>query len=177
LLFIGGFRHMPNVDAIEWFVAEVWPLVRARLPALTLTVVGSLMPDRIKAINGPGINNLGYVADVESLIAKARISLAPMRYGAGVKGKVNQAMAHGLPVVATSVAAEGMSLRPGIDLLVADEPLAFADAIVRLYGDEALWQSLAENGRVNVERHFSRANASAVLAGLVGLQDLAAPRA
>jgi glycosyltransferase involved in cell wall biosynthesis len=177
LLFIGGFRHLPNVDAIEWFVAEVWPLVRARLPALTLTVVGSLMPDRVKSISGPGIKNLGYVEAVEPLLDRARISLAPMRYGAGVKGKVNQAMAHGLPVVATSVSAEGMGLRPGFDLLVADEPLAFADEIVRLHGDEALWQSLAENGRANVERHFSRANASAVLAGLVGLQDLAAPRA
>jgi O-antigen biosynthesis protein len=174
LLFIGGFRHLPNVDAIEWFVTEVWPLVRARLPALTLTVVGSLMPDRIKAINGPGINNLGYVAKVESLIARARISVAPLRYGAGVKGKVNQAMAHGLPVVATSVAAEGMGLRPGIDLLVADEPIAFANAIVRLHGDEVLWQSLAENGRANVEHHFSRANASEVLVRLVGLRDAAA---
>jgi GT2 family glycosyltransferase/glycosyltransferase involved in cell wall biosynthesis len=167
LLFIGGFRHPPNIDAVEWFLAEVWPLVRARLPQLVFTVVGSHMPVHLKALSGPGVNILGYVEDVNPLLARARISVAPLRYGAGVKGKVNQAMAHGLPVVATGVASEGMGLRPGIDLLVADEPQAYADEIVRLYGDEALWLSLAANGRANIEQHFSRANAARTLAELV----------
>ena len=84
-----------------------------------------------------------------------RISVAPLRYGAGVKGKVNQAMAHGLPVVATSPAVEGMHLVDGDDVLVADDAGAFADAVLRLHGDEALWQRIASNGRDNVARHFS----------------------
>lgn len=170
LLFIGGFRHPPNIDAVEWFLAEVWPRVHARLPELVFTVVGSHMPARIQAMTGPGVNIVGYVEDVNPLIARARISVAPLRYGAGVKGKVNQAMAHGLPVVATVVASEGMGLRPGVDLLVADDPQAYADEIVRLYGDEALWNSLAANGRANIQRHFSRANAAKTLAGLVAPQ-------
>lgn len=167
LLFIGGFRHPPNIDAVEWFLSEVWPRVHARLPELVFTVVGSHMPARIQALTGPGVNIVGYVEDVDPLIARARISVAPLRYGAGVKGKVNQAMAHGLPVVATGVASEGMGLRPGVDLLVADDPQDYADEIVRLYGDEALWNSLAANGRANIQRHFSRANAAKTLAGLV----------
>src|SRR5450830_670518 len=167
LLFIGGFRHPPNIDAVEWFLAKVWPRVHARLPELVFTVVGSHMPARIQAMTGPGVNIVGYVEDVNPLIAQARISVAPLRYGAGVKGKVNQAMAHGLPVVATGVASEGMGLRPGVDLLVADDPQTYADEIVRLYGDEALWNSLAANGRANIPRHFSRANAAKALAGLV----------
>jgi len=85
----------------------------------------------------------------------ARIAVAPLRYGAGVKGKVNLSMAHGQPVVATSCAVEGMHLRDGEDVLVADEAATFADAIVRLYTDEALWTRLRDAGLLNVERHFS----------------------
>ncbi|MDD0812152.1 glycosyltransferase [Curvibacter sp. RS43] len=167
LLFIGGFRHPPNIDAVEWFVGEVWPLLRPRLPELTFTVVGSHMPPAIKALEGDGIIVHGYVEDVDPLIDSARVSLAPLRYGAGVKGKINQAMAYGLPVVATVVAAEGMSLRAGVDLLVADSPQAFADEIVRLYQDESLWNTLAANGRANIEQYFSRATAAKALAAMV----------
>ncbi|MDD0839969.1 glycosyltransferase [Curvibacter sp. HBC61] len=167
LLFIGGFRHPPNIDAVEWFVGEVWPLVRPRLPGVTFTVVGSHMPPSIKALEGDGVIVQGYVEDVDPLIDSARISLAPLRYGAGVKGKINQAMAYGLPVVATVVAAEGMSLQAGVDLLVADTPQAFADEVVRLYQDEPLWNSLADHGRANIEQYFSRATAAKALAGLI----------
>ena len=81
--------------------------------------------------------------------------MAPLRYGAGVKGKVNLSMAHGQPVVATTTAVEGMHLADGVDVLVADDPQGFADAVVRLYQDEALWTALSRNGLDNVARHFS----------------------
>lgn len=167
LLFIGGFRHPPNIDAMEWFVTHVWPLVRAQLPDVSLTIVGSHMPESIKCLAGNGISTPGFVEDVHPLIDAARISLAPLRYGAGVKGKINQAMACGLPVVATSVAAEGMSLAAGEELLVADAPQDFANEIVRLYNNQELWESIAERGYDNVRRHFSRATAKAALAALL----------
>jgi glycosyltransferase involved in cell wall biosynthesis len=91
-----------------------------------------------------------------------------LRYGAGVKGKVNLAMSHGLPVVATSVAIEGMHLTDGDDVLVADDSRAFAEAVLRVYDDEALWQRLSTGGRLNIERHFSRDVARAALRGLLG---------
>jgi glycosyltransferase involved in cell wall biosynthesis len=91
----------------------------------------------------------------DGLLRSCRMSVAPLRFGAGVKGKVNLSMAHGQPVVATSCAVEGMHLRAGEDVLVADDAQGFADAIVRLYEDEALWTRLRDNALVNVEKHFS----------------------
>ena len=84
-----------------------------------------------------------------------RLAVAPLRYGAGVKGKVNLSMAHGQPVVATACAVEGMHLRDGDDVLVADDPEAFAEAVLRAYDDAALWQRLSDNGLRNVQAHFS----------------------
>ena len=98
------------------------------------------------------------------------MSVAPLRYGAGVKGKVNQALAAGLPVVATSCAVEGMHLRDGVDVLVADDADAFARAVLRLHGDATLWQRLSTGGLENTRRHFSpeaiRPTLAALLASL-----------
>ena len=93
--------------------------------------------------------------DLQPWLDGCRLSLAPLRYGAGVKGKVNQAMAHGLPVVATTAAVEGMHLRDGHDVLVADDAQEFADAVLRLYADQALWNRISMHGRDNVARYFS----------------------
>ena len=92
-----------------------------------------------------------------------RISLAPLRYGAGIKGKINQSLSRGLPVIATPCAAEGMFLADGEDVLVADDAQGFADAVLRLYGDRELWQRLRHGGLENTRRHFSRETARQVL--------------
>jgi glycosyltransferase involved in cell wall biosynthesis len=97
----------------------------------------------------------GHVPDIAPYMDGARVAVAPLRYGAGVKGKVNLSMAHGQPVVATSCAVEGMHLRAGEDVLVADEAASFADAVLLAYRDPVLWQRLSANGLLNVERHFS----------------------
>jgi GT2 family glycosyltransferase/glycosyltransferase involved in cell wall biosynthesis len=156
LLFVGGFQHPPNVDAVTWFVQEVWPLVHAQAPEVNLRVVGSKMPDSLRSLAGPGIEILGFVQDIDPLLAQSRISIAPLRYGAGVKGKVNQAMSHGLPVVATPAAVEGMDLTHGEHVLVADSPAVYAQEIIRLYNDPLLWQHLVDGGKANVAKTFSR---------------------
>jgi glycosyltransferase involved in cell wall biosynthesis len=97
----------------------------------------------------------GHVPDLQPWLDRCRVSVAPLRYGAGVKGKVNQAMAHGLPVVATPTAVEGMHLVDGEDVLVAADAGTFARSVLRLHDDEALWTRIAANGRDNVARHFS----------------------
>ena len=102
---------------------------------------------------------LGFVEDIDPLLQRARVSIAPLRYGAGVKGKVNEAMNYGIPVVATECAVEGMHLRFGEDVLVADSAEDFADAIVRVYHDENLWNQLSTAGIKNIEQHFSPASA------------------
>ena len=167
LLFVGGFRHPPNVDAVLWFARHVFPRIRAARPSLEFHCVGGDVPNEIAQLADiPGVRIHGHVRDLQPLLESTRVSIAPLRYGAGVKGKVNQAMAHGLPVVATTCAVEGMHLRDGEDVLVADDADAFADAVLRLHDDGALWARLAANGRANVTRHFSLDAARAVVRDL-----------
>ena len=155
-MFVGGFRHPPNVDAVQWFVNDVFPLIRSRLPAVRFHCIGSDVPAAIAALaREPGVEIHGYVADLAPYLDGARIAVAPLRFGAGVKGKINLSMAHGQPVVATACAIEGMHLHDGDNVLVADDAAGFADAVVRLYHDAALWQRLADNGRINLQQHFS----------------------
>jgi GT2 family glycosyltransferase len=156
LLFVGGFRHPPNVDAMHWFATEVFPLLRRQRPDLQLHCIGADAPEAVTTLATlPGVHVHGHVPDLQPWLQGCRVSLAPLRYGAGVKGKVNQAMAHGLPVVATACAVEGMHLEDGRDVLVADTAEGFANAVLRLHDDAALWAQLAQRGRDNVAQHFS----------------------
>jgi glycosyltransferase involved in cell wall biosynthesis len=152
LLFVGGFWHSPNEDAVLWFVRDVWPLILKQRPDMIFRVAGSNPSEQILALRcQPGIEVLGYVPSLTYLFDRSRMSVAPLRYGAGVKGKVGQSMAYGLPVVATAIAAEGMSLEHGKHLLVADAPDEFAAAVLRLATDDDLWRRLQANGRRFVE--------------------------
>ncbi len=155
LMFIGGYQHPPNVDAATWFVREVWPLVHRVAPELRFHLIGSKANDEVKALGDvEGVQFHGHVEDIEPFLDGCRLAVAPLRYGAGVKGKVNMSMSYGQPVVATPTAVEGMHLRAGDDVLVAATPEDFAQAVLRLYGDETLWQQLSDHGTENVRRHF-----------------------
>jgi glycosyltransferase involved in cell wall biosynthesis len=167
-LFIGAFAHPPNGDAVRWLAREILPLVWAELPDLHCHVIGADPPPDIRALAGPGLILHGYVPDVAPYFKGCRLSVAPLRYGAGVKGKVNQSLAHGLPVVVTSQAAEGMFLVDGESALIADEPADFAAAIVRLHRDEALWTRLSAGGLQVMEDHFSFAAARRAIEEVVG---------
>lgn len=167
ILFVGGFQHPPNADAIRWYAKEVLPHVRARLPGVKTYVIGSRATATIEALACDDLVILGYVPDIAPYLASCRVSISPLRYGAGVKGKINTAMSHGVPVVATTTSIEAMHLRDGEDVLVADAPEAFADAIARVHEDRVLWQRLSAGGRANVARHFSRAVARDALAALL----------
>ncbi len=168
LCFVGGFQHQPNVDAMLWFVHGIWPLVAKELPEARFHIVGSKMPDAVKSLASERVVVHGFLPSLEAMLDGCRLSVAPLRYGAGVKGKVNQSMAHGQPVVATSVAAEGMYLQHEVDVLIADEAAAFARECVRLYRDEDLWSRLADGGLANIATHFSFAAATAALRRVLG---------
>src|SRR5438067_3305208 len=171
LVFIGGFQHPPNADAVLWYAREILPLLRDRLPGVRTVIIGSLVPAPIKALAAPDFVIAGYVPDVAPYFNSCRISISPLRYGAGVKGKINHAMSYGLPVVATSTSIEGMDLTPGDDVLVGDTPAEFVDAIVRLYHDRELWEKLAAGGRENIRRYFSRDVARSAITRLIALAD------
>jgi GT2 family glycosyltransferase/SAM-dependent methyltransferase/glycosyltransferase involved in cell wall biosynthesis len=152
LLFVGGFEHLPNIDAVQYLVRSILPLVRRRLGDVPVTIVGSKAPPAVLELVAAGVEVAGYVPDLETLLDRTRVMVAPLRYGAGMKGKVTQSLAHGLPVVTTTVGAEGLGAVDGRDMLIADDPEAFADAIVRAYSDDALWRTLSENGQAVVDR-------------------------
>lgn len=155
LLFVGGFWHRPNVDAMRYFLESIWPLVAERLPDIRLHIVGSDPPQELLALAGPRVIVTGYVPDLASYLNGCRVSIAPLRYGAGQKGKVGEALAAGLPVVATSIAAEGLDLTHGRDVLIADSPERFADEVVRLCTDDDLWLRLSAAGKAHVEATLS----------------------
>jgi GT2 family glycosyltransferase len=155
LLFVGNFTHRPNTDGVRFFVEEVLPLVRESLPGVELLVVGADAPKEFAARESEGVRVLGYVPDVDPLFARARVFVAPLRFGAGAKGKIGEALAYALPVVTTAVGAEGMNMRDGEEVLIADSAAEFARAVVRLYTDAELWRRVASNGQAHAERHFS----------------------
>ena len=164
LVFVGGFRHPPNVDAVLWFVQDVFPAIRQHLPQLRFHCIGADPPEAIRALSAqPGVQVHGHVPDIGPYMDGARLAVAPLRFGAGVKGKVNLSMAHGQPVVATPCAVEGMHLRDGVDVAVAGDAATFAEAVVALYGDRERWRRQARAGLENVARHFSLEAADAAV--------------
>ena len=153
LIFIAGFNHSPNVDAMKYFINEILPIIVLKMPNIQLDIIGEDLPISIKLANN--VKYHGPVDDVTSLFRKSRVSIAPLRYGAGVKGKINTSMAHGVPVVATSVAAEGMNIIDNHTALIADSSIEFANAIFRLYESDDLWVKISENGFENLKKYFS----------------------
>ena len=168
LLFVGNFLHKPNPDAVAWLHREVMPLVWAEEPGARLTIAGFRPTAEVKALAGPLVDVVGEVPAMEPLLDAHRISVAPLRFGAGIKGKVCEALAAGIPVVTTSVGTEGMGLAPGSEVLLeADDPAAYAAAIVALLRDDALWTRLADGGRRHIDEHLSSRAAGERLAQLV----------
>lgn len=145
IIFVGGYQHKPNVDAVKYFVLEIMPIIRLRLPGVNFYIVGSNPPPEILALAAMDISVVGFVEDINPMLDQMRVSVAPLRFGAGVKGKIASAMAVGLPVVATPIAAEGMSITNGENVLVADSAEDFAEAVIQLYEDEALWHAISKS--------------------------------
>ena len=167
IVFVGGYQHTPNVDAVQYFVGEIMPLLRQRLPGARFYAVGSKPPAGIQALASEDVIIAGFVEDLTALLDKMRVSVAPLRYGAGIKGKIGTAMAAGLPVVATSLAAEGMSLTDGENILVAEGAEAFTDAIVKIYKDQDLWNCISENGLLFAEKTWGAEAAWGILAAIL----------
>jgi O-antigen biosynthesis protein len=158
LLFVGGFWHTPNGDAVLWFVEHVWPRIHAQAPGLVFRIVGAdPTPEVLALARLPGIEVLGHVPDLTPHFDAARVFVAPIRFGAGMKGKVGQSLANGLPVVATAIGAEGMSLVDGEHVLVADAAEDFAECVLSLLDDDGLWIRLQAQGGALIEKTLSRA--------------------
>jgi GT2 family glycosyltransferase/glycosyltransferase involved in cell wall biosynthesis len=147
ILFVGGFEHLPNADAALRLVREVMPAVWRELRDVRVTIVGSGPPPEVQELASPLVDVTGWVEDLQPLLEHSRLMVAPLRFGAGMKGKVTQCLAAGLPVVTSTVGAEGLDVKDGESILIADEIGEIADRIIRAYRDDELWRRISIAGQ------------------------------
>jgi glycosyltransferase involved in cell wall biosynthesis len=161
LLFVGGYAHLPNIDGIKWFVDDIFPIVSKQIPGIKIHVVGSNMPKDLEQYlsKRKGVIVDGFVEDISPILTKSRVFVAPLRYGAGVKGKVGQAIEFGIPVVSTTIGAEGMKLKNGTSISLADSPEAFAQSIIDLYFDQKHWTKIQLAAKEVINTYFSSESA------------------
>jgi glycosyltransferase involved in cell wall biosynthesis len=155
LLFMGGMHWPPNADGVRWFADEVLPAVLASQPQARLLAVGRQPPDALRG--GPSqafIEAPGFVDDPQPYWARSQVFVVPLRAGGGMRVKILDAWARGVPVVATTIGAEGLQYRPGDDILIADTPADFTAAVLAVLGDAPLARRLAAAGRAAVEQHY-----------------------
>lgn len=147
-IMIGNFRHAPNWDAVLWLKQSIWPLIRARLPEAELHIYGAYPPPKATQLHNPkqGFLIKGWAESADQVMQRARVNLAPLRFGAGLKGKLVDALACGTPSVTTSVGMEGMGGEHAWPQPVADDPEQLAELAVELYNDPALWLDCRQRG-------------------------------
>jgi GT2 family glycosyltransferase/glycosyltransferase involved in cell wall biosynthesis len=155
IVFLGGFNHSPNGDAVEYLVNDIMPLLANQRPEICLYVYGSNMPVTYKEWESDNIKMVGFAENLDSVYHSHRVFVAPLLSGAGIKGKVLESMAYNLPTVLTDVAAEGTGLTHGISTLIAQSPKEWVDGIVKLYDDQTLWTRFAQNSQTLVEAKYS----------------------
>jgi len=164
IAFLGGFGHKPNVEAVEWFVNEVMPLLRKKLPGVPFYIYGSKAPDSLKALVANDVVLKGYAKTTEEVYDSARIFVAPLLTGAGLKGKVIGAFSRGIPTVMTPTAAEGTGANNGHDAMVCTTPMDWANQIEALYNNKARWTAMSQACRVLTETRYSFENGRTQLA-------------
>jgi GT2 family glycosyltransferase len=164
LLFVGGFAHKPNADGVRWFINNVFPLIKEEIPGVKFNIIGSNPPDEINNFASEDIKILGFVSEkeLEENYSRTRIVVAPLRYGAGVKGKIIESIAYGVPVVTTSIGAEGIVGKEDI-LLIADSEHDFAKKVIKVYNDGGLWKSLRDCQIKYARSFLSKENAKRVV--------------
>ncbi|HVC54865.1 MAG TPA: glycosyltransferase [Stellaceae bacterium] len=163
IAFIGGYRHPPNVDAAKWAAQSLMPLLRKEVAGIELLLVGSNMPAEISSLAGKDIVPVGFVPALDSVFERVRLTIAPLRFGAGLKGKVLESLAAGIPCVMSTVAAEGVGLPEELQLLVADAPEVLVQRIALLCQDAAEYQRVVAACKAHVLAHYSSERVDALL--------------
>ncbi len=165
LVFVGNFNHPPNADAVLYFVNDILPIIKKKINDVTFTIIGNNPPEEILRLhNDKDIIVTGYVPSVTPYLQSAMVSVAPLRYGAGMKGKIGEAMAHGLPVVTTSIGAEGMRIIDEENALIADTPEEFAEKVYQLYTDDNKWKKISESGKKLINDNYSKKIVTGIIA-------------
>ncbi len=144
ILFIGGFLHSPNVDAVLYFIKSIFPIIRKQNPDLKFYIIGQNPPPEIEKLANDNIILLNQLPNIDHHLESARLTIAPLRYGAGAKGKVATSISYGVPAIVTSIASEGMGLTHKSEVLIANTEIEFANAVLKLYNDEQLWNKMSK---------------------------------
>jgi glycosyltransferase involved in cell wall biosynthesis len=157
VLFIGSFAYEPNIVAADYLVTEIWPRVLSAVPDALLLIAGA-KPERIPGYsrNPPGVKFLGFVDDLKKLYEEVMVVACPVFSGGGTRVKILEAAAFGRPVVSTTIGAEGLGLREGSEILLRDDPRAFADECIRLLLDRETVIKIGRAGRSAVNKQYDR---------------------
>ena len=155
LLFVGSFAHPPNADAVEWLVENVWEHLSPKIKEDGLDIIGKNPPEHLLKNAPKGIRFHGWVESTDPYVDNARLSIAPIRFGAGIKGKIGEAWARGLPVVGTSIAFDGMINSNSTDFYSSDDPVKFAELVNLVYSSEDIWTRASKAGQEQVEKTLS----------------------
>lgn len=155
---IGNLRHAPNLDAVFYLKEKIWPIIHNNLPDAQMHIYGAYSPEKIDQLHDPktGFHIKGRAADAEEVVKNARVSLVPLRFGAGLKGKLTEAMICGTPSVTTTVGAEGINANMPWSGRITNNAGEFAEAAVELYTDEEKWNQARNNGFKIINSRFSR---------------------
>lgn len=155
LIFIGWFGHYPNEDAVLYFVNKIFPLVKRVMPAVQFLIIGANINERIQQLkNVEGVKIIGAVNDVRTYLSESSIFVNPIRLGGGIKGKIIEAMAMGIPVVSTKIGCSGVMVEEQKNILIANKPQEFAKQIIRLFREPDLSKRIRENARELIEKHY-----------------------
>ncbi|MEB8345475.1 glycosyltransferase [Flavobacteriaceae bacterium KMM 6898] len=155
---IGNGKHIPNIDAIRWLKTEIWPLVRKQLPSINLNIFGAYLPESILQLHQPkdGFLVMGRAANAKEVVGRARVSLAPLRFGAGIKGKLVDSMLCGTPNVTTEIGVEGMHSKLSWSGKVSNDAETFAKNAVSLYTNKEVWKKCQANGVTIINQLYNR---------------------
>ncbi|MDZ7266242.1 MAG: glycosyltransferase family 4 protein [candidate division KSB1 bacterium] len=154
IIFTGNLSYYPNIDGILHFTNDIFPLIKRERPSAKLYVVGQSPPAKVRALASPDVIVTGFVEDIKQYYLSSAVAVSPIRFGAGTLNKIIEPMALGVPVVATSVGVEGLEVIPGEDILVADQPQAFARNVVAVLQDSALREKLRQGGMAVIRKRY-----------------------
>jgi glycosyltransferase involved in cell wall biosynthesis len=155
LCFLGGYRHWPNVDAVQYFVEHIFPRIRTSEPSIRFIIAGANPTREVMDLKGDGVDVVGMIDDLRELFDHVRVFVCPLRVGAGAKGKILSALSYGVPIVSTSVGMEGAGLENNTHAIVADSAAEFAEKTLWLYHNKQTWERLSTTGQSIVKQKFS----------------------
>ena len=175
LCFLGNYRHLPNIFAVEYFVREIMPIIREEIPGIKFFIYGANITDEIKKLESDDVIVKGYIKDLKEMFTKHKIFVAPLISGAGIKGKVIEALSYGVPSVLTPIAVEGMNVKNNHEVLIADSPEEFAKAIYSLYTNKDLWEKISNNALEFVKNEYSFSKGQELVKKALEMVDIFVP--